>query len=127
MARVLIVDDNADNLNWLAQTLKRNGYDVALAAGGKEGVQQAGDASPDLILMDMTMPEMDGWEATIAIREQGLTVPVIALTGHAMAGDRERALAAGCTEYLTKPVAAEKLLALIETLISTVDNEPVQN
>jgi two-component system, cell cycle response regulator DivK len=119
MARILIVDDNEDNRDVLTRRLKRKGFDVAVAAGGQEGIQKASDDKPDLILMDMNMPELDGWEATATIRGNGINVPVIAITAHAMNGDRERAIQAGCNEYHTKPVEMDKLLGLIETLLST--------
>ncbi|QEG42017.1 response regulator [Roseimaritima ulvae] len=119
MPRILIVDDNEDNRDVLARRLQRRGFDVTCAAGGKQGVEQASHDNPDVILMDMNMPELDGWDATKQIRQQGLTVPVIALTAHAMAGDRQRALDAGCNEYHTKPVELDKLLDLIENLLST--------
>ncbi len=119
MPRILIVDDNEDNRDVLARRLQRRGFDVTTAAGGKQGVEQASQDHPDVILMDMNMPELDGWDATKQIREQGITVPVIALTAHAMAGDRQRALDAGCNDYHTKPVELDNLLSLIENLLST--------
>ncbi|WP_442506078.1 response regulator [Novipirellula sp. SH528] len=118
MPRILIVDDNDDNRDVLKRRLERRGFDVVTAAGGREGIDQAEADSPDVILMDMNMPELDGWEATKLIRDKGITVPVIALTAHAMTGDRERAIEAGCTDYHTKPVEMEKLLLLIENLLS---------
>ena len=118
MPRILIVDDNEENRDVLSRRLQKRGFDVTCAAGGKTGVEQAIGDRPDVILMDMNMPELDGWDATRLIREQGVTVPVIALTAHAMQGDRERALEAGCTDYHTKPVELDKLLALIEKLLS---------
>lgn len=117
MPRILIVDDNEDNRDVLSRRLQKRGFDVTCASGGKDGVEQARDDNPDLILMDMNMPELDGWDATRLIREQGVEVPVIALTAHAMQGDRERAIEAGCTDYHTKPVELEKLLELIEKLL----------
>jgi two-component system, cell cycle response regulator DivK len=118
MPKVLIVDDNEDNRDVLSRRLQKRGYNVTSAGDGKAGVTQATTDSPDIILMDMNMPEMDGWDATRLIREQGISVPVIALTAHAMQGDRERALEAGCTDYHTKPVEIEKLLPLIEKLLT---------
>ena len=91
-----------------------------MAAGGQEGIDKAADDRPDLILMDMNMPELDGWEATSKIRQAGIQVPVIALTAHAMEGDRERAIEAGCSDYHTKPIEMDKLLKLIEGLLSGV-------
>lgn len=118
MPRILIVDDNDDNRDVLARRLQRRGFDVTQAADGKQGVKQATADLPDLILMDMNMPELDGWEATRMIRSDGLKVPIIAITAHAMSGDRERALEAGCTQYHTKPVELDKLLEMIESLLT---------
>ena len=118
MPRILIVDDNEDNRDVLSRRLRRNGFEVAVATGGQQGIDKATSDKPDLILMDMNMPELDGWEATTSIRESGNTVPVIALTAHAMEGDRARAIEAGCSEYHTKPVEMVALLALIEELLS---------
>ena len=118
MPRILIVDDSEDNRDVLARRLQRRGFDVTQAAGGKQGVDQASSDLPDLILMDMNMPELDGWEATRMIRQQGSNVPIIAITAHAMAGDRERAIEAGCTQYHTKPVELDKLLETIESLLA---------
>ena len=117
MPRILIVDDNEDNRDVLARRLQRRGFDVTVAVGGREGVAQADSDEPDIVLMDMNMPILDGWEATRQIRETGSQIPVIALTAHAMTGDRERAIEAGCTEYHTKPVELDELLALIEKLL----------
>jgi CheY-like chemotaxis protein len=119
MAKVLIVEDNEENRDALSRRLMRRGFEVITASDGKEGVAVARDERPDLILMDMNMPELDGWEATRQIKASidcG-DVPVIALTAHAMAGDRERALQAGCVDYHTKPVEFPKLLAQIEALL----------
>jgi len=118
MPRILIVDDSEDNRDVLARRLQRRGFDVTQAAGGKQGVEQATTDLPDLILMDMNMPELDGWEATRMIRSQGSKIPIIALTAHAMTGDLERALEAGCTQYHTKPVELDKLLETIESLLT---------
>ncbi len=118
MPRILIVDDNEDNRDVLARRLQRRGFDITVAIGGREAVKQAADDAPDLILMDMNMPELDGWEATTQIRSNGIAIPIIALTAHAMEGDRDRAIEAGCTDYHTKPVELEKLTLLIETLLS---------
>ena len=117
MPRILIVDDNEDNRDVLARRLRRRGFDVTVAVGGREGVAQAETDEPDIVLMDMNMPILDGWEATRQIRSTGSQVPVIALTAHAMTGDRERAIEAGCTEYHTKPVELDQLLTLIEKLL----------
>ena len=118
MPKILIVDDNEDNRDVLARRLQRRGFDVTQASGGKLAVSLATSDAPDLILMDMNMPELDGWEATRLIRSQSLIMPIIALTAHAMSGDRERAIEAGCTDYHTKPVELDRLLATIEALLS---------
>ena len=119
MAKILLVEDNEDNRDMLSRRLVRKGYEVALAVDGGQGVQMAGTESPDLILMDMSLPVIDGWEATRQIKatESGKSVPVIALTAHAMAGDKEKALAAGCDDYDTKPVELPRLLEKIEKLL----------
>src|SRR3954463_325664 len=119
MPRILVVEDNEDNRDSLSRRLERRGFEVLLATDGKRGVEMAAAEKPDLILMDMNMPEMDGWEATRTIKASpgAADVPVIALTAHAMTGDRERALEAGCSDYHTKPVEFPKLLAQIETLL----------
>ena len=103
----------------LARRLQRRGYDIAVATDGVQAVQAATRDRPELILMDMSLPEMDGWEATRQLKAQPGTraIPVIALTAHAMAGDRERALAAGCDEFETKPVELERLLAKMQALL----------
>jgi CheY-like chemotaxis protein len=120
MPRILVVEDNEENRDSLSRRLERRGFEVLLAPDGKAGVDTAIAEKPDLILMDMNMPDVDGWEATRQIKAAGapLTdVPVIALTAHAMPGDRERALAAGCADYHTKPIEFPKLLAQIEALL----------
>ena len=124
MPRILVVEDNEDNRDSLSRRLERRGFEVLLATDGRNGVEMAAAEKPDLILMDMNMPEMDGWEATRRIKaasaaaaDDAPDVPVIALTAHAMTGDRERALEAGCSDYHTKPVEFPKLLAQIETLL----------
>jgi CheY-like chemotaxis protein len=115
----LIVDDNEENRDVLARRLQRRGFDVTTADGGRAGVSQATGDQPDLILLDMNMPELDGWEAAGKIREAGITIPIVALTAYAMEGDRERAIDAGCTDYHPKPVEMETLLRLIERLLGT--------
>jgi two-component system cell cycle response regulator DivK len=119
MPRILVVEDNEDNRDSLSRRLERRGFEVLMAHDGKHGVEMAAAEKPDLILMDMNMPEMDGWEATRMIKStpDAADVPVIALTAHAMTGDRERALESGCSDYHTKPVEFQKLLAQIETLL----------
>jgi two-component system cell cycle response regulator DivK len=119
MAKILIVEDNEDNCNSLSRRLQRRGYATVTAEDGRAGLATALAEKPDLVLMDMNMPELDGWEATRQLKAAPETqhVPVIALTAFAMPGDRERALAAGCSEYHTKPVEFPKLLAQIEAVL----------
>ncbi|MDQ3440209.1 MAG: response regulator [Planctomycetota bacterium] len=119
MPRILLIDDNAENRDWLSRRLERRGFEVLLAVDGRAGVDTALAEKPDLILMDMNMPQVDGWEATRQIKAAMATLPVIALTAHALAGDRERALQAGCTDYHTKPIDFPKLLSQIESLLET--------
>ena len=120
MARILLVEDNEMNRDMLSRRLTRKGYDVAIAVDGREGVTKAKEGTYDLVLMDMSLPEIDGWEATRMLREaaETRTVPIIALTAHAMSGDRERALEAGCDDYDTKPIELERLLSKIESLLN---------
>lgn len=119
MPKVLLVEDNEENRDALSRRLTRRGYEVVMATNGKEGVEKAGQEQPDLILMDMNMPVMDGWEATRMIREtpEGRAVPIIALTAHAMSGDREKTIEAGCNDYHTKPVEFARLLAQVESIL----------
>ena len=119
MAKILLVEDNEMNRDMLSRRLARRGFEVVVAADGREGVGAAARESPDIILMDMSLPVTDGWEATRLIRACASTtrIPVIALTAHAMAGDRERALEAGCNDYDTKPVEIERLLEKIGRLL----------
>jgi CheY-like chemotaxis protein len=119
MPRILLVEDNEMNRDMLSRRLQRKGYEVALAVDGLQGVAMATSGGYDLILMDMSLPELDGWEATRRVREAetGRRVPIIALTAHAMSGDREKAMAAGCDDYDTKPVELERLLGKIEGLL----------
>ena len=118
--RILLVEDNEMNRDMLSRRLVRQGYDVVLAPDGEAGVALAADIRPDLILMDMSLPGIDGWEATRRIRgEPALRhIPIIALTAHAMTGDREAATAAGCDDYDTKPVELPRLLAKMRLLLS---------
>lgn len=120
MAKILIVEDNEMNLDMLSRRLERRGYEVIIATDGAKGVELAKNERPDLILMDMSLPIMDGWEATTHIKADPVTkdTPVIALTAHAIAGDREKALAAGCDEYETKPVKFPKLLTKIKQFLN---------
>jgi CheY-like chemotaxis protein len=119
MATILLVEDNEMNRDMLSRRLVRKGYEVIIAVDGAEGVAKAGNDHPDLILMDMSLPVMDGWEATRQIKAapDTATIPVIALTAHAMASDRDKALEAGCDDYDTKPVELDRLLAKIEHLL----------
>ena len=119
MAKILIVEDNPDNRDMLSRRLIRKGYEVAMAEDGAIGVSMAESEKPDIILMDMSLPVLDGWAATqqIKAKEQTRTIPVIALTAHAMAGDRERAMQAGCDDFDTKPIELPRLLEKIEALL----------
>ena len=116
MAKILLVEDNEMNRDMLSRRLARKGYDVATADDGQSGVDMAASFAPDLILMDMSLPVIDGWEATRRIKGAAETggIPIIALTAHAMASDREKALGAGCDDYDTKPVEMARLLGKIE-------------
>ncbi len=119
MAKVLLVEDNEMNRDMLSRRLQRKGFEVITAADGREGVAKASAESPDLILLDMSLPVMDGWEAARKIKADPETrdIPIIALTAHAMAGDREKALEAGCDEYDTKPVELPRLLGKINLFL----------
>jgi CheY-like chemotaxis protein len=119
MAKILIVEDNEMNRDMLSRRLARRGYQIVLAVDGGEGIAAATAESPDLILMDMSLPVVDGWEATRRLKAEPLTraIPVIGLTAHAMAGDREKVLEAGCDDYDTKPVELPRLLQKIEMLL----------
>jgi two-component system, cell cycle response regulator DivK len=119
MRRILLVEDNEMNRDMLSRRLQRRGFDVAMAVDGQEGVEKARGGGFDLILMDMSLPGIDGWDVTRQLRTHPETrdVPIIALTAHAMAGDREKALEAGCNDYDTKPVEFDRLLAKIHGLL----------
>lgn len=119
MLRVLLVEDNELNRDMLSRRLRKKGYEVEMAVDGAQGVEMARAGGHDIILMDMSLPIIDGWEATRQIRAtEGLdAIPIIALTAHAMAGDREKAMDAGCTDYDTKPVEIERLLGKMTALI----------
>lgn len=118
--KILLVEDNDDNRDMLARRLQRKGYQVLQAIDGAAGVSLAQSDIPDLILMDMSLPILDGWEATAQIKKIKATqsIPVIALTAHAMTGDRDRAIEAGCDDYDTKPVELPRLLEKIEALLA---------
>ena len=119
MPKVLLVEDNEESRDGLARRLRRKGYETLLAVDGREAVRMAGAEAPDLILMDMSLPGLDGWEATRQLKAAPQTrgIPVIALTAHAMAGDREKALEAGCDDYDTKPVEFARLLGKMESAL----------
>ncbi len=120
MPRILLVEDNEMNRDMLSRRLARKGYEVALAVDGQQGVDMARSQAPELILMDMSLPVLDGWEATRLLKADEATrhIPVIALTAHAMAGDEEKARDAGCDDYDTKPVELPRLLGKIEALLA---------
>jgi CheY-like chemotaxis protein len=119
MPKILLVEDNEMNRDMLSRRLSRNGFEIAIAVDGQQGVQMAGTEKPDLILMDMSLPVMDGWEATRRVKADPATaaIPVIALTAHAMTDDREKAMAAGCNDFDTKPVELPRLLGKIKALL----------
>jgi two-component system, cell cycle response regulator DivK len=120
MARILLVEDNEMNRDMLSRRLQRQGHDVLIAVDGREGVEMSKTERPDIILMDMSLPVLDGWEATRRIRADADTaaLPVIALTAHAMESDRQQALAAGCDDYDTKPIDLKRLLEKIDKLLA---------
>ena len=119
MSKILLVEDNEMNRDMLSRRLIRKGYQVTMAFDGQQAIDLAASENPDVILMDMSLPVIDGWEATRRIKATAATrsIPVIALTAHAMSGDRERALAAGCDDYDTKPIELPRLLGKIVTLL----------
>jgi two-component system cell cycle response regulator DivK len=120
MHKVLLVEDNEMNRDMLSRRLIRKGFDVSVAVDGQMGVDLAGQQAPDIILMDMSLPVLDGWTATRALKS-GLTtqsIPVIALTAHAMSGDRDKAIEAGCDDYDTKPIDFPRLLEKIDRLLA---------
>jgi len=121
VAKILLVEDNEMNRDMLSRRLSRRGYDVIIAVDGEQGRTKARTERPDLILMDMSLPIIDGWEVTrqLKVATETCHIPVIALTAHAMAGDRERALSVGCDEYDTKPVEFSRLLEKIKTLLNS--------
>jgi len=122
MAKILLVEDNEMNRDMLLRRLERKGHTVVSAVDGEDGVRKAGAESPDLILMDMSLPVLDGWEATRRLKAVDTTraIPVIALTAHAMASDEQKAREAGCDDYDTKPVELERLLGKINRLLGNV-------
>jgi CheY-like chemotaxis protein len=120
MAKIWVVEDNEENWDMISRRLQRRGYTVARAADGQEAVEMAARERPDLILMDVSLPVMDGLEATRRIRAHAetQTIPIIAVTAHAMSGDRDKALAAGCDDYHAKPVELPRLVAQMEALLA---------
>jgi len=119
MPKILLVEDNEMNRDMLSRRLLRNNFEVVIAVNGREGVDMAKSEKPDIILMDMSLPVMDGWEATRTIKADDATksIPVIALTAHAMESDREQALQAGCDDFDTKPIELPRLLGKINALL----------
>lgn len=120
MTKILLIEDNELNRDMLVRRLVRNGFDVVMAADGEQGIVMAQNERPDLILMDMSLPVIDGWEATRRMKGSKVTsaIPIIALTAHAMSDDRERAFEAGCDDYDTKPIEMPRLLEKINTLLA---------
>ena len=127
MNKILLVEDNELNRDMLTRRLERRGYQISIAVDGQEAVDLAASLIPDLILMDMSLPKIDGWQATRQIKADDKTrsIPVIALTAHAMSGDKEKALEAGCDDYDIKPVEIDRLLGKIHALIGTTE-KPVK-
>ena len=121
MSKILLVEDNEMNRDMLTRRLERKGFEIVIAIDGKAGVDMASSSNPDIILMDLSLPVMDGWEATRQIKADPATqgIPVIALTAHAMAGDEQKARAAGCDDYDTKPIDLKRLLGKIENLLGS--------
>jgi two-component system cell cycle response regulator DivK len=119
VAKILLVEDNELNRDMLMRRLTRRGFEVVVAVDGGEGIEMAQSAAPDLILLDMSLPVVDGWEVAGRLKAQGDTrsIPIIALTAHAMAGDRQRALEAGCDDYDTKPIELDRLLGKMHVLL----------
>lgn len=117
MTKILYIEDNDDNLFMLVRRLERRGFDMLTARDGLTGIETARKELPDLILMDLVLPELDGWEATRKLKSLAETraIPVIAVSSHAMSGDREKALAAGCDDYHTKPIDFDRLITTIES------------
>ena len=126
MAKILLVEDNQDSREGLARRLQRRGYDVHQACDGQQGLALARSVRPDLVLMDMNMPVIDGWEATRQLKAAAETrdLPIIALTAHTLSSDRTKTLEAGCTDYHTKPVDLPRLLAQIEAVLKSRGPEP---
>ncbi len=125
-AKILIVEDNEMNRDMLSRRLERRGYEVSVAADGRQGIETALSLIPDLILLDLSLPEIDGWEVARRLKTEPGTrsIPIIALTAHAMIGDRDEAIAAGCNDYDTKPIEFQRLVAKIEGLLSAPVSPP---
>lgn len=122
MAKILLVEDNEMNRDMLSRRLKRKGYEVIIAVDGAEGVSMGISEKPDLILMDMSLPIIDGWTATGELKANPDTknIPIIALTAHAMSGDKEKAMAAGCDDYDTKPIELDRLLSKMALFLKSI-------
>jgi CheY-like chemotaxis protein len=119
MPKILLVEDNEENRDALSRRLERRGYEVIMATDGKRGLVLAESEAPDVILLDMSLPEIDGWEVARTLKDSATTrkIPIIALTAHAMSGDREKAIGAGCDDYHNKPAELTKLLAQIQGIL----------
>ena len=126
MPKILLVEDNEMNRDMLSRRLERRGFQVVIALDGAQGIEMASSEKPDLILMDMSLPVVDGWEATRRLKASDATrhIPVIAITSHAMAEDRRKALEAGCDDYDTKPVELPRLLGKIAAFLGTSEGQP---
>jgi CheY-like chemotaxis protein len=125
MPKILLIEDNEMNRDMLSRRLRRKGYEVVLAVDGQSGVEMTQNQTPDLVLMDMSLPVLDGWEATRRLKADAATqhIPIIALTAHAMSSDRDKALEVGCDDYDTKPIELSRLLGKIEALLSGDDGK----
>ena len=128
MTKVLLIEDNEMNRDMLSRRLIRRGFQVVFAMDGQQGIDLARSERPDIVLMDMSLPVIDGWEATRRLKANDATrsVPVIGLTAHAMSGDREKAIEAGCDDYDTKPVELDRLICKIERLLGTAKDEALR-
>jgi two-component system cell cycle response regulator DivK len=128
MTKILLVEDNEMNRDMLSRRLVRRGFQVVFAMDGQQGIDLARSERPDIVLMDMSLPVIDGWEATRRLKADDATrsVPVIGLTAHAMAGDREKAIEAGCDHYDTKPVELDRLISKIDHLLGTAKGEALR-
>jgi len=120
MAKILLVEDNEMNRDMLTRRLERKGYEVLIAVNGQEGIDMARELEPDLVLMDMSLPVVDGWDATKILKSEEATqvIPIIGLSAHAMSGDRDKAIEAGCDDYDTKPIELVRLIDKIESQLT---------